>query len=107
MVLLVFPGLFLLRRTIFYRPFFIVGSIGLAAVSVGWMLERIFELDVKASAVADRVVEFPRSLWLVLAFDLLCAAIFWWQRSRDALLPVYDAADDGEPAHDRELEMVS
>ena len=108
-VFMVFPGLFLLRRTVFYRPFFVAGSIGLAVVSLGWMLERIFELDVRASSVADRLVQFPRAIGIVLVFDLACAAIYWWQRSRDALLPVYGATndDDDAPSQDRELETVS
>ena len=110
-VLVMFPGLFLLRRTVFYRPFFVIGSIALAIVSVGWMLERIFDADVRTSELIDKIMLFPRVMWFVLLFNLVCAAIHWWQRSQDALLPVHgeatDTASEAPEPDERELEPVS
>ena len=40
--------LFLLRRTRYFRPFFTVTSVGFALVSVGWMIERVFEKDLRS-----------------------------------------------------------
>ncbi len=57
-VLLLFPALFLLRRTRWYRPLFVVGSIGLALIAFGWMLERVFVVDLKVGRVVEPFLEF-------------------------------------------------
>ena len=44
-VVLLFPGLFLLRRTRYFRSFFVVLSSLLAAISVGWMVERLIDAE--------------------------------------------------------------
>ncbi len=91
-VLLVFPGLFLLRRTVWYRPFFLIGSVVMAFVSLGWMIERIFEVDLGTSSIVDKVVQYPRVLLPVAVFTALCAAIHWWERSKDRLIDVHGSA---------------
>ena len=102
-VLVVFPGLFLLRRTLLYRPFFLAGSLVLAFVSLGWMLERVLDIEVGTTDVVDKIMRFPRVLILVLIFDIACGVIFWRERSRGVLLPVHDGdqpvgSSDDEPA---------
>ena len=61
-VLLLFPGLFLLRRTRYFKGFFSAVSILLAAISVGWMIERLFTVELRVSSWVDPVVELPRAL---------------------------------------------
>jgi len=56
---LVFPGLFLMRRTMAYRPFFVTGSVVLAAVASVWALERALESDTGMSKRIDQVILFP------------------------------------------------
>ncbi len=101
-VLVVFPGLFLLRRTIYYRPFFLASSLALAFVSLGWMLERVLDIEVGTTDVIDRVMRFPRVMILVVVFDLACASIYWWERSRARLLAVH--GDDGPVAPGEDAE---
>jgi hypothetical protein len=99
-VLLVFPGLFLLRRTRYYRPFFVVSSLALAFVSVGWMLERVFVIDLKVSQVVEPLVDYPRSVGYVAVLTVAAAAVFAVERSRDRLIPVtarVEGDEQGEP----------
>ncbi len=95
-VLVVFPGLFLLRRTVYFRPFFLVGSLVLAFVSLGWMLERILDIEVGTTDVVDKIMQFPRVMILVAIFDIACAAIYWRERSRDRLLAVHGTDEVAE-----------
>ena len=74
-VFLVFPALFLLRRTIYYRPFFFVASIALAVISVGWMIERLFSVDLFGEQRDDPFVEWPRSGISIAILTLLAAAV--------------------------------
>jgi hypothetical protein len=98
-VLVMFPGLYLLRRSMLYRPFFVIGSLVLAFVSLGWMLERILEIEVGTSDVIDKVVRFPRVMILVAAFNLAGAAVYYWERSRGRLIDVHQGGEvaDEEP----------
>lgn len=87
-VLLTFPALYLLRRTPVYRPVFVVGSIGLAAVAIGWMIERIFETDLKINTPVELVTEWPRAfLYAVLATGA-AALIERRAHINDTLIPV-------------------
>ncbi len=104
-VFLVFPALFLLRRTIYYRPFFVVASIGLAVISVGWMIERLFSVDLAVSSAIDPFVEWPRSGISIAVLTVIAAAVHLWEKHRGRLLPVAGE----EPATDAvpQLDSVS
>ncbi len=92
-ILLLFPALFLLRRTTFYRPFFVAGSLLLAVVSLGWMIERLFETDLGMSAVVDPVFAWPRVL-IWVAILTIAAAVVWKKGDQDdSLLPVVEPAE--------------
>jgi hypothetical protein len=89
-VLLLFPGLYLLRRTSWYTTFFTVASIGLAIVALGWMIERLFEKDLRIGKAVDPIVEFPRSiLWAVL-FAAVAGALNLRERRRGSLRATVD-----------------
>jgi hypothetical protein len=98
-VLLAFPALFLLRRTRYYQPIFTAASVLLAVVSLGWMIERVFERDLKVSNAVDPVVEWPRSFFAMVLVTVLAGVAFWWERQRSRLLPVGPAGEpEREPA---------
>jgi hypothetical protein len=85
-VLVMFPALYALRRTGWYRPFFTVGSVLLAIVSLGWLVERGFAVDIGTTDVMDELLEYPRVLLGVLIFDLACGGAYWWARRNGTLI---------------------
>ena len=95
-VLLLFPALFILRRTNLYRPFFIAVSVLLIVVSLGWMVERAFETDLGISAYVDPVFEFPRILIYIAGFSAACVGYFFYSKSKGTLSEpsVDDVTDD-------------
>jgi HupE / UreJ protein len=94
-VLMIFPGLFLLRRTTWYRVVLIVTSIGLAIVALGWMIERLFEKDLRISKVIEPIVEFPRSIVWAALFTAGAGAVFLFERQRGRLRATVDPASVG------------
>ena len=97
-VLLLFPALFLLRRTRYFQPFFVAFSIFLAVVSIGWMIERLFETDLGIDGIVDPIVEWPRVLWFIAAFTALAFVVQRRERAAGRLLDVAAPADgDTEP----------
>ncbi len=87
-VLLLFPGLFFLRRTRYFRPFFLAVSGFLTIVSLGWMVERAFEVDLSVSKIVEPLVDWPRVLIYVAVFTAVVAVLHRVERSKDQLLPV-------------------
>ena len=87
-VLLLFPGLFILRRTRYFRAFFLAVSGLLTIVSLGWMIERAFEVDLNVSKIVDPLVDWPRVLIYVAVFTAMTAALHRIERSKGQLLPV-------------------
>ncbi len=87
-ILLLFPALFLMRRTRAYLGLMYGGSVILGLVALGWALERVFGLESTMSTLVDPVLDWPRSLWLVMALTALAAALFWSDRSSGRLRPL-------------------
>ncbi len=85
-ILITFPGLFLLRRTKVYMPLFYVASAGLAILSGMWVVERIFEVDLGINDYVDKALLWPRSLYVAIAFTVVAAIIRQIAASRDELL---------------------
>ncbi len=86
-VLLTFPALFLLRRTVWYQPFFRISSLALVLISLGWMTERLFDAPDVTTTIVNGIMLFPRVLGLLAVFTAMAAAAHWLQR-RNGLLPV-------------------
>jgi len=86
-VIIVFPMLFLLRRTRFYMPLFKIASWALIIISIGWVGERLFSTAEFTSWVVDRVFAWPRILWIVIALTAVSAAIWQREDKADKLLP--------------------
>lgn len=91
-ILLIFPSLFMLRRTRFYLPTMYVGSAVLAAVAAAWSLERAFGLDLQADFLVERVVVWPRSLFLIGVITAISMITLYIERDRDRLLPAAESA---------------
>ena len=87
-ILISFPGLYLLRRTRAYWPLMVASSLLLALVSVIWVIERVFEVDAGIESVIDSAVLWPRSLWLAIVFTIAAAAFRAFEEKNDRLLPV-------------------
>ena len=101
-ILMVFPILFVLRRTRAFVPMMNVASVLLALVAVAWATERIFDYDTDVNALVDPVLRWPRSGLFLLLGLAAAGALYAFDRSRGALRPVADTttsvpADLGEP----------
>lgn len=90
-ILLSFPALFLLRRTRYYRPLFVGGSILLALISVVWAAERIFEFDLGTTDLVVLAIKWPRSLIVMIIATIVAAAIYKAEDSAGRLEPVADS----------------
>ncbi len=92
-ILLLFPGLFLLRRTPFYQPFVTVASLALAAVALSWTIERLAEVDLGTDALVDAFASTPRGYWLSIAFMMVGAVAFTWSSRNGKLIKTAEQAD--------------
>ncbi len=102
-ILLLFPALFLLRRTVAYRPVFIVGSLLLFVVSAIWTVERIFDQDFGISPTVDSVIAWPRVLVPIAVFTALAAMFERRTAAADELIPVAQVRDTDLDAELEEL----
>ena len=106
-IVLLFPMLFLLRRTRTYRPLFLLASVALAVVSIGWMIERVFEQDLGINDFVEPLIEFPDALVGVALLTALAAGWYLFEKSRGRLLPVWKPVDGlDEQAVERDPETV-
>ena len=104
---MVFPMLFIMRRSRFYRPLMNIGSVVLALVALAWATERIFDYDTQVNAFVDPILRWPRSIFVVAAGYVFATALWWFDRSRGALLPVHDTDRAVGMADEPENELVS
>ncbi len=87
-ILISFPALFLLRRTSWYEPILTVGSILLAVLSLSWMVERLFEIDLGTDTVVESVVALPRGYLLAAVITAVAFAVQRQHAQRGELIPV-------------------
>ncbi len=92
-ILLLFPGLYLLRRTPFYQPFVVVSSLALAAIALLWTVERLAEIDLGTDSLVDSFASLPRGYWICLGFIMAAGATFVWSRQNERLIDVADPVD--------------
>jgi len=92
-ILLLFPALFLLRRTPAYYPVLVLSSLALAAFAIFWMIERVFEIDLGTDPLVESVVSVPRGYVLAAAFTAVAAATYFWSRNSDRLIAEAVAPD--------------
>ena len=101
-ILLLFPALFLLRRTRIYVPALRIGSIVLAGVATIWALERIFETTLGIDNVLERFTRTPRVFVLIAIATLLAAGIRQVEAIRGTLAPI-----EGDSITEETKETVS
>jgi hypothetical protein len=87
-IVLVFPALFMLRRTSYYRLVLVGGSLALAIVSLAWAFERVFEQDLGTDTLVEKFVRLPRAYGAILALTALAAGVRWMVGRRGELLGV-------------------
>jgi hypothetical protein len=77
-ILLLFPGLFLLRRTPIYPPFLTVTSLALATLASMWAIERTFEVDLGTDGLVEGFVSVPTGYWTAAVFTAVCGGAHLW-----------------------------
>lgn len=103
-ILMVFPMLFIVRRTRWYLPFLRVGSVLLAFVALAWATERIFDYDLAVNSFVDPALRWPRSALLVAAGYVVATVVWWIERAGGRLLPTVDEVEiDDDTPDDRVL----
>jgi len=86
-ICLLFPGLYLLRRTPAYPPFLVIASLALAALAVLWSIERIFETDLGTDGLVEGFASVPAGYWLAAGFTVVAAAIAAWATRAGRMTP--------------------
>lgn len=105
-ILLLFPALFLLRRTSVYQFVLKGGSMLLALVATIWAIERIFEIEIGIDNILEKFTRAPRVFVLVAIVTVVAAGIRQVEAARGALLAIdgtgtksdADLPIDDEPA---------
>jgi len=85
-ILLLFPGLFLLRRTPLYPPFLVVASIALAVLATLWSAERIFEINLGTDSIVEGFASVPIGYFIAIAFAVASGLVHLYFRNSDELL---------------------
>ena len=95
-ILLLFPALFLLRRTPAYKPFLMVSSVILALLATAWMMERIFETDLGTDGLVDRFASTPNAYWVVFVLTAIAVVVHVISRRRGSLASLDWAEEEAE-----------
>lgn len=107
-IVISFPALYLLRRTRYFQPFFVASSLTLAALSTIWVIERAFDTDAGINDLIDKILLWPRSLWLCVAGTLIAGALYAFEQRTGRLRAVGAKPGDTEdaPAPDESAESA-
>ena len=95
---LVFPALYLARRTRAYLPTMNVGSVLLIVIASAWAIERAFDTSLGTDWFMERASVWPRQLIPVALAYILGALAYSGDRSNDRLLPLPSGIEPSEPA---------
>jgi hypothetical protein len=101
-ILMIFPALYIARRTRAYLPAMQVGSVLLIVIAAAWVLDRALGVDLGIDQWVTPVLLWPRSGLLIIALYLAAAALYAYDKRRDALIPVA-SPESSAPAPDAEL----
>lgn len=102
-IVLLFPALFLLSRTVFYPFVLRIGSIVLAVIAAIWAIERVFETSLGIDDLLEKFTRAPRVFVLVAIVTVIAAGIRQVEAGRGRLAlvgggPDKDVPDEREPA---------
>ena len=92
-IVLVFPALFLARRTKGYLPAMRAGSMLLIAIASAWAIERAFGVNLGTEWVMVRASVWPRQLIPVALVYVLAAVASRGDRNNNRLLPLTSDED--------------
>ncbi len=101
-----FTALFVLRRTRFYLPFLYFASVAMAVISLGWMYERLAEVDLGINGIVEPALALPRAFWVTAIATAIAFGIFVMERNNDRLIPLEGDDDATEPEAERDLVSV-
>ena len=87
-IMLLFPALYLLRRTIYYPTIIRVGSALLAIVAAIWAIERVFETSLGIDDLLEKFTRQPRVFALIAIATAIAAAVRQVEDTRGRLRPV-------------------
>ncbi|MDH3959202.1 MAG: HupE/UreJ family protein, partial [Actinomycetota bacterium] len=87
-ILMIFPALYIARRTRAYVPAMRVGSVLLIAIASVWVLDRALGVELDIDQWVFAVVLWPRSALVIAAFYVVAVALYAFDKRRDALIPV-------------------
>lgn len=87
-IIIIFPALYLARRTRAYLPAMYAGSIALILVATLWALDRAFGIETEIDSVVDRAVLWPRSLWFLALVYVGAIGLYLYDRRHSRLRPV-------------------
>jgi len=92
-ILLLFPALFLLRRTPVYQPFLVVASIALAVLAMLWSTERVFEVDLGTDGIVDQFASVPAGYIAAAVLTAAAGGAFLYYRSQNQLIDTHASTD--------------
>lgn len=87
-ILLIFPALYLARRTRIYQPAMYAVSGLLILIASLWAVERAFGVDLGTEWIMVRISVWPRQLLPVALAYIVAGAFYWYDRANDLLLPL-------------------
>lgn len=102
-IVLIFPSLYLLRRTRFYVNAMKAGSALLVFIALGWALDRGLGVNTGIDEVMIRVFKWPRPLLIIAVVTVISIAVALRERNGGRLIPV---APDSQPELATEGESV-
>ena len=95
-IVLLFPALYLLRRTALYPWILRVGSILLSAVAAVWAIERIFDTSLGIDSIVEKFTRAPRVFVLITLGTIAAVAVRQVEQARGRLVD--------EPVEDEEVD---
>lgn len=96
-----FPALYFLRRTRFYLPFLKVSAAVMSFIAIGWMIERLAEVELGINDIVDPLVVLPRAAIILVVLTAAAYGIFKREETAGRLLPTVDELDGPPSAEER------
>ncbi len=94
---LLFPALYMLRRTVLYPRFLRLGSMVLGVVAGIWAVERIFETTLGIDDLLEKFTRAPRVFVLIAIVTAIAAGVRQAEAGRDRLVPLDSGDAEREP----------
>ncbi len=96
-----FPALYFLRRTRYYLSFLKVSAAVMSFIAIGWMIERLAEIELGINDIVDPFVVLPRALIVLAVLTAAAYGIFKREEAADRLIPTLDELEGPPPAEER------